>query len=200
MARDESPPFERGTGWYQGGTIDSNNLDGVNYEGKEYEFEDSVYFTGHKVRVRVVRNTGAVALRGSKLAQFDLTTFFPRRITGYAAVGAQFALPIDELHGAAGIAVNDLGYVVVRGPCAILTSLAGDGTDVISVGDRLVAQTAATSGATTAGRVITNTITAASTFLGTALLDQSTNMIGRAMSAATTANTNTGVAVLVGSW
>ena len=40
MSRDENPPWSRGETFYNGETIDTNDLGGTNLEGKEWVFED----------------------------------------------------------------------------------------------------------------------------------------------------------------
>ena len=73
---------------------------------------------------------------------------------------------VDEYLPIAGVAVNDVFWVVVSGPTEVVAALSGT---AVAVGDRLAAITAATSGATTAGRVKPVTYdAAASTNLGEA--------------------------------
>jgi hypothetical protein len=202
MARDESPPFSRGETWYNGETIDANNLGGLNLEGKEYVFEDTApsnMFTsrglGFPVHVRVVRNASGGALLPKRLVKLDAAGYYGRRASGYANVTAEGPVyPVDEFLPAAGVPDKDLFYVVISGPALVKTSLAGNAENFFAVGDRLVALTAATSGATTAGRVAPASLTGATQVLADAV----GNYIGRALSAATTANTNSDVLVLVG--
>ena len=193
MARDDAPPFGRGETLYGGETIDSTDLPGINLEGREYRFEDSVYGTGQQVVVRIVRNVAAAALIPKKLVSFK-TTYYGQRVDGYATTWGQNSYPVDELLPAAGVAVNDLFYIVVKGPALCLTDLSADANNVITLGDILVSQTAATSGATTSGRVVSQTV-AATTAVDLDVLKASVHYIGHAMSAKTTANTNAGVLI-----
>ena len=62
----------------------------------------------------------------------------------------EFVGVVDEHLPSGGVAVNDVFWLTVKGPTEVSVALSG--TDVV-VGDRLVAIVAATSGATTAGRV-----------------------------------------------
>ena len=78
----------------------------------------------------------------------------------------------------------------------VTTDLAGGANDVINIGDVLTALTAATSGATTAGRVKPQSLAGATSVLGLEIM----NMIGRAMSAATTANTGANLLVDIRHW
>ena len=143
------------------------------------------------VTCMLVRNVAAAALlpkfivkwkSGKRNLQVDGYTC----ITNEAAAGV-----VDEFLGSSGVAVNDLFWIVVKGPTLMKTPLEGDGTNVISLDDILGALTAATSGATTAGRVGVNALTGATSVLG----NQVFNSFGRAMSAKTTANTNADVLV-----
>ena len=86
--------------------------------------------------------------------------------------------------------------MVIEGPTTVLTPLDGGADNVFTVGQRVVALTAVTSGATTAGRVTAQSL--AATTLQNADAQQIMNVIGRAMSAATTANTNQGLLIYVG--
>jgi hypothetical protein len=86
---------------------------------------------------------------------------------------------------------------VVQGPANILTNIAGAGlAATINIGDQMVAASAATTGATTSGRLMSADYQTGST--GLTLAAMIVNRIGRAMSAATTNNTNTGILVDVG--
>lgn len=205
MARNENPPFARGETFYNGETIDSNDLGGTNLEGKEWVFEDVNPNTGVKrterpVRCRVVRNTAAVALLPKRLASFEAGALeYGSRIDGYALNSAantpNEGYPIDEYLPAAGVPVNDLCYIVVEGPAEVLTSLADMATD-LDLGEWCVAVTAATSAATTAGRVIPQLLTGATAPLAANVQ----NRIGRALSLAITSSTNTATVIDVGKW
>lgn len=199
MAKRENPPFPRGSTYYNGGTIDSNNLGGTHLEGTIWEFEDinldastsgvRSARTNRPVKCMIVRNVAATALLPKRLVTMQTTDggTYTGRIDGYATTTAKHpCFPLDEWLPSAGVAVNDLCYVVVEGPSVVLTDLAGGANNVFSVGDLVVALTAATSGATTAGRVRPIDLTGATALLG----DQIIGRIGRALTAKTTANTN----------
>ena len=204
MSRDENPPFSRGETFYNGGTIDTADLGGVNLEGKEWVFEDynpatDTTRSDKYVRCRVVRNTSGINLLPKRLAAFEVDATNPdewgRRVAGYTTVTNAEGFPIDEYLPAAGVVTNDLFYIVVEGPAVVLTSLS-DLTAVVGGGDWLNAITAATSQATTAGRLTNQVITGATSILAEAVM----NRVGRALSAATTANTNADVLIEVGKW
>jgi len=78
----------------------------------------------------------------------------------------------------------------------VLTALDGGADNVFNVNDVIVALTAATSQATTAGRVAPQVLTGATALLG----NQVQNRLGRAMSAKTTANTNNSLLVNISKW
>ena len=178
MAREENPPFARGSTIYDGGTIDTNDLMGVDIVGKEWLFEDRspdspTNRTNHYVRCRAVRNDATFALLPKRLAIFsedageygslvdgmvaiDVTTH-----DGTAATEVP-AFPIDEYLPAAGCVANDVCWIVMEGPAVCLTGIANMAT-AITVGDRISALTAVTSGATTAGRVHLEATLAAAT-------------------------------------
>lgn len=195
MAKDETLPFPRGATFYNGGTIDSSNLGGVNLEGKEYRIEDLIYGTGQYVTLRVVRNSGSFNLLPKRLVTFD-NAFVGQRCNGYSAVSYAPCVPVDEQLPAAGVVPNDLFYVIMEGPCAVLTPLDGGADNVVAIMDPVAAITAATSGATTAGRIATANTAGATTSQRDSLL----NVVGRAVSAQTTANTNASMLIFATRW
>lgn len=194
MARDENPPFPRGSTYFGGDStlIDANV--GSHLEGTEWVFEDNdpasmTQRTNRKVTCRIVRNKAATALLPKRLAA--LKDGQGGQIDGYARTTAARGYPIDEYLPAAGVAVNDLCYIVVKGPAVVKTSLAGGASNNFAVLDNLVAATAATSGATTAGRVEKQDLTGATQ----PLADQIQNKVGAACTARTTNNTDSDVLV-----
>lgn len=210
MAKKENPPFPRGSTFYDGATIDSNNLGGVQYEGTIWEFED-VNLTGtttgakatrtnRPVKCMIVRNVGAAAILPKRLVTFQTGGSDGRsiagKVDGYATTTAAEGYPVDEWLPAAGCPVNDLCYIVIDGPATVLSDLAGAANNVVNVGSVLVALTAVTSGATTAGRVAPQDLTGATALLA----NQVQNRLGRAMSARTTANTNADILIDVRKW
>jgi hypothetical protein len=192
MARDETPPFQRGWTWYNNEIIDPNNLGAPWLEGKEWKFEDTLNGTGLYVTCRVVRNVSGVKLYGSRLASYA-TGFFGRRIAGYTATTNAAGYPIDEAYAVNGVANNDLCYLVVEGPCKVLNGTTVSTTTVVAEGDPLSALTSAASTAastTDAGRMRTADFSGATTPLAGGVL----SVIGKAMSAAATSGvTNTAI-------
>ena len=183
MARDETPPFPRGRTFYNGETIDTNDLGGVNLEGKEYKHEDTVNGTGLYVTLRVVRNVSGITLHPKRLVRYK-TGFFGRRVDGYTTTTNEQGYPIDDAY-VNGIANNDLFYVIVEGPCKIKNGTTQATTSVVTEKDPLSGLTsAASTGASTtdAGRIRTVDTSGATTPLATGIL----SVVGRAMSAAAT--------------
>lgn len=205
MARDEAPPFQRGETWYGGETIDTNDLGGEQYEGKEYVFEDidpdnHTARTGRKVVCRVVRNNSGISLLPKRLALLEGTAGDSSgKVDGYAITSAantpQQGYPIDEYLPSTGVPNGDLFYIVVEGPAVVTTSLANMATD-LSVNEFVVAVTAATSQATTAGRVIPQLLSGATAPLAANIQ----NRIGRAMTSKVTTDTGEDLLVDVGHW
>ena len=205
MARNENPPFDRGSSYYNNfASSTGSTTDGVQLEGKEWMFEDfnpatKTLRSNQYVKCRVVRNTSAGVLLPSRLANLAVAPnsngAFGGQVDGYATTLAQRAYPIDEFLPAGGVQVNDLFWIVTEGPAMVLTDLAAL-TGVISIGSKVVAQTAVTSGATTAGRVLLQDLTGATA----PLANQAQNYVGHAMTAATTSQTNASILVNVGHW
>lgn len=215
MARDESPPFELGKTWFNGGTVDSTS--GAQFEGKEYVFEDIDISTGQlrsgkRKRVRVVRNVATVALLPKRLVKFKTTgaTTFGSQVDGYAtgntvATSGDFAFPVDEFLPTAGVPVNDLFYIVVEGPAMCITTLDDSQAGIdIAVGGRVgVAKTAAGTTGTTAGRIEAVTVSNHTDQTAATLLQSINalfNSVGRAMSANVTNTTNSSVLIEVCRW
>lgn len=184
----DAPPFPRGqTGTYisdaTAGTIDATG--GGHLEGMEYDFEDldfSVQLgagaqrSGRRVRCRIVRNKSgglllpkkavkpytAAAAKGDVFSETD----------GYAALGDPILGIVDEFLPAAGVAANELFWVVTRGPSTCLTDSAGDTN--FGVGKVLVP------GGGTAGNLVEQDVTVAA---GSATFNQLQSAVGRAMEA-----------------
>jgi hypothetical protein len=204
-ARDEGLPFDRGRTVYNGALIDTNNLQGLDWEGKDFVVEDKHPRTGikrsnHFVRIRIIRWMNATFNAVPKRvvsAQASANLVNQSRADGFTTTSAQDALcVVDEYLPPAGCPANDCFWGVMEGPTEILTAMEGDVNNSIAVNTRLVALTGATSGALTAGRIKPQDLTGATSVLGNNIL----NVIGRAMSAKTTGQTNQGVLTYVGKW
>lgn len=211
MARNENPPFGRGETFYNGGTINTSDLGGLEMEGKTWVFEDLQYSTPNLVGAKparsnrdvlclCVRNVGAVNILPKQLCNLQLAgtdgRYYLARVDGESNATAQRAYPADEWLPAAGVPPNDLFWLVIKGPATVKTALDGGADNVFTVGEVVVALTAATSGATTAGRVAPQDLTGSTALLG----NQIQNAVGWALSAATTANTNADLLIEVKGW
>lgn len=196
----EEAPFGRGQTFRGVGGPAAGSTDGAEYEGREFWFPDQDFSTGkglvrsgQYVLCRIVRNIAAFNILPSRVV--NLTAGRPRQVDGYQVTGGGECFVSDEWLPAAGVAQYDLFYIVVKGPTLAYTGLAGNATNVIAAKDPVTALTSsATSGATTSGRIKSADYTGATAVLGNEVL----NTIGRAMSAATTAETNTLKLVNVG--
>lgn len=185
MASQEFAPFKPGTTLFGGSPTTSTAEDGL--LGEEFEFRDTTYGTGRMRRYRVVRNSAGIALDSKRLAKLNAAG---NAIVGYANAPSDVGFPIDDALGTVTVATNDICYIGVSGPHACLTDLANYSAD-LAAGDYLTPQTAATSQATTAGRIVLQAITSSVTAAQTT----ARGVFARAISAAVTNATNTAVLV-----
>lgn len=200
MARSENPPVDRGSWLEDGIAIDTANPIDPHLEGKEWVFEDyspttGLSRSGRNVRCRLVRNNSGIALLPRRCVQFDTTTAgkYGSSVTGYANTTAQDCAVVDEYLPSAGAPNGALFWVVVEGPTEVLTDLAGGANNPFNLGSTVVALTAVTSGATTAGRVAPQDLTGSTANLG----NQIQNALGYALTAKTTANTNAALLIVI---
>ena len=168
--------------------------DGGNWVGAVKHFPDVNPSTGvvrsNRLKTCIaVRNTSGGVLLPKRVAKFDVSSAGAdlfSETAGYARIANdEFVGVVDEYASADGIAANDVFWVTVSGTTEVAAALSG--TD-IAVGDRLACVTAATAGATTAGRVGPSSVSNATTVAG----DAGLGVIGRACSTGAT----TGDAVL----
>jgi len=172
----------------------SSATDGTGWVGSVKVFPDVDPTTGKIRSNRVkkcvaVRNTSGGALLPKRVVRFARDTAGTAvfsAVDGYSAVANnEFVGVVDEYLPAAGVVANDVFWVTVDGPTEVAHALSGT---AVAVGDRLASITAATTGATTAGRVTPSAVGAATTGSDNASL----GVIGYACSAGTT----TGAAIL----
>lgn len=207
MAREENPPFGRGETAGVSGVTDQ-----ANWEGQIRVFEDLDYSvqgakpnrSNRPVKCMCVRNVSAGVLLPGRLGTLKVDGVnILGQVDGYArTTAAPGTVAIDEFLPAAGVAVNDLFWVVIEGPALLKTPIAGaDFNGDIAVGQNLVALTAVTSGATTAGRVACQNITGSTQAADyTFLVSQIMNCVGQALSAKTTGNTAADILVNMRRW
>ncbi len=196
MARDENPPFERGNTFWGPGSTPADQTSGKQYEGAEYRWEDVNYSNSGAVKpvrselpvvTRVVRNASSQTVLAKQVVKLKSTNH--GQIDGQCIVEAEGpCVVVDEHLPSGGCLQYDLCHVVVEGPALVTNSSAAS---TITAGDRVVAATAATTGATTAGRVKTQDITGATT----PLANNIQNAVGVAMS--TTSTTQADVLIYV---
>ena len=189
-------PFPLGKTFYDGGTIDTNDLKGGHLLGMRCEHLNLSDVSGVQPKLSeaplisvLVRNNAGIALEPKRLVVWE-TRF--KSVDGYSSTTAvEVAGVVDPFLPSTGVPNGDIFHLLVDGPVLIKSQLSTLGANV-SAGDLLYAITAATSQATTAGRF--------TAWGGTFSLTQTTdgteanvirNAIGRAMSALTTGNTNT---------
>ena len=196
MADNVTGLFERGKTYYHGTskTLSTSYGTSVDYEGTVRQFQDLAVSaggmktknSGRTVTCMLVRNTSAGALLPGRLVSWQ-SGYIGRRVDGYTTTDfARVAGVVDEHLPAAGVPRYDLFWLVVKGPTQVINSMSQVAD--IAEGDRLVALTGATSGATTSGRpqkailaASTNAITEFGTFLG---------VFGRALTAKLSSSTN----------
>lgn len=158
---------------------------------EDYEYSDANRLdrrTHHNVECRLVKNSAGFALLPKRLVKYKAGTN-RTEVDGYVSTTANDGdtlAVVDEWLPAAGVPDGSYFWVVTCGPTRVLTSLAGNAENVIAENGVLVGLTAATSGATTAGRVVAQDLTGATDVLG----NQLNGGFARALSAKTTDNTN----------
>jgi len=196
MYANVNTPIKRGQTYY-GGNVPTSTYwkETAMIEGLEAVFEDTAPATargqvlvkrsGRPVKCRLVRNASAGSL--NLLPQMMVTYLADyqfKRVAGNVRLdAAECAGVVDEHLPAAGVVVGDLFWIVYDGPTLVKASL--DSTEV-AAGDMLVGLTAATSGATTSGRVCSYAVTSDTTTMSPRM----TNRVGWAVSARTAAETN----------
>lgn len=172
------------------------------HAGSQKVFEDIDYSTAvrgqrtnYQVTRRLVKNSSGITLLAKRTVQFKAGTN-RTEVDGYSTTTAndgKTVVVVDEWL-TAGVPDGSYFWVTVHGPTECLTDLAGGANNLIPEETVLVALTAATSGATTAGRVAPQDLTGATAVLG----NQINGAFARALSAKTTANTNADILVFLG--
>ncbi len=203
MSRSNASFPARGETYYNGATVDLNNLQGGQLEGQTKDFEDVDWGssesakparTARKVRCMLVRNLSGITLYGKRLVSLNPQT---NRVTGYTITQAQEGYATDEFLPATGVPNGDLFWIVVSGSAVIRTLMTGQTAD-IAVGDLLVAANAASTAAGTTGtpgRPDTISVVALTTAAqGLAVIRHARHAF-TALSAATTGQTNTDLLV-----
>lgn len=166
----------------------------VQYEGQRKSFWSKTY--NQWVECLCVRNVATVALQPKRLVTFK-AGYFGRRVDGYAETlnDGPCGVVDDDISGT--VAVNDLFWLIIGGPALIKTDFAA--VSDFSANGPVTAQTAANSTAAgttgVAGRITAAAPANATDATGAAALIS--GVIGYAMTARTTNNTNTDTLVYV---
>lgn len=194
MSRGGNLPFPRGKTYYEGNIplLPSGSVDlqaHIELEGKTFTIEDidfsvssgaKPYRTGKYVTLMVVRNVNGSALLPKLIAKMKTdgsAKEFAGQIMGYATTVGELGYPIDEFLPAAGVANNDLFYVVIGGPAKVTS--AASGTTTLTPGLFAIP--------TTGGKVVAQDMTVAA---GTATFAQIQGAIGRAIENVAAINTD----------
>ena len=182
------------------GTDDDGNLITPDWLGKKFliaannisasgPIKDRL--TGRQIVAVPMRNTAGQAMLGKRVVQFERTAGYRSidSFDGYAATLAEKGIGVlDEFLPAAGVADDDIAWVIVEGPVTVLTPDAGAAFNGdITVGAQLVAATAATTGTTVAGRL--SNVTLPGQTGSTQAFQMAANQVGKALSARTTGET-----------
>lgn len=209
MSRDNEAPFGRGETFFgQSPLVAADATSGYEWQGMVKVFEDVLYSVtgvktgrnvngdGKKVACRVVRNTSGVVLFASRLVQIDPAN--PGQVLGNQVVNFGEAFPVDEFLPAAGVAINDLFYIVIGGPALVLTPMTGAEFISTSIAAGALIGAGTTNGGSTAagstapaGRgcgISIIALTTAAQFLD--LSNICINYVGKAISAMTSGQTN----------
>lgn len=192
-----NPPFELGE--VLSGTDDNGNLINSEVLGTIYEFPyrdpavrgSKTRVSSHVIRAIALRNTSGITLYGKRLAVLDDTGGVGNyeNAVAYAAVLSEGHIAIiDDGLATTGVADDDIFWGIIEGPVTVLTPDAGAAfSGDIAISADLVAATAAASTGATAGRV--SNVTLPGTTAGTVAFQAARNLVGRALSARTTGET-----------
>lgn len=196
------PPMELGETLK--GTDSDGNLINTEKLGQRYTFPASRVtsnirgskgrYTGKPITALLVRNVAGFAVLGKRTVKFRTAAGYDQveAIDGYCAITADAALAFSDPYlPAAGCADDDLMWVITDGPTTVLTPFeAGGFTKTIAAGDFLIGATAATTGTSGAGRVSVAGVLTGGSLAATDAYAQAKNILGRALSARTTGETN----------
>lgn len=205
MSIPEGAPFPLGSTMV--GTDPSGNLINENFLGQIHEFEfpqgtsslaTNSRVTGRRVKAICCRNVSGGALLPKRLVT-SYTTSEGAPILGAAntypaALAAQAKGVIDSWLPSAGVADDDLFWVIIEGPCYVLTPMVNTQFNgAFAPGSVLCAATHTETG-TGAGRVSNTVFTTDSITQNKAMTE---NRIGTCLATVTTGSTNTTVLINV---
>jgi hypothetical protein len=187
MSAKRDLPFPKGeTAW--NGEVPTSGVDYTKC-GHEYSYTDP---TSHReLTLRAVRNESGITLYGKLPVTLNASG---TSITGYARLPTDPWCVIDDEIGSNGVEDDDVCYVHVKGPCTVKTASAS--LSSITAGDYVVAATRASSTAAgTTGSGVNLISPIANATDATGAFANNRGAMARAISAATTNNTDTGIRV-----
>lgn len=165
----------------------STALEGIKKTFKDLDYSGNTVMaprSGGEVTALLVRNASGIALTPGRTVVWK-TTKQGRQVDGYTSVDQSeiVAGVVDEWLPSTGVATNDLFWLVIKGPSNVKKALNGA---TVNKDDYVVCTTAATSQATTAGRIGALVSTSNQTFA----MSQALNRLGVAMSTSATTAAN----------
>ncbi len=202
--------IKRGSGFHNTGTtVPTADYGGVSREGTRRSFADQGAADGN-IRSRrsggeglfvLVRNVGALPLMPKRLVVWA-SGYIGKRVDGYGYVpGERVAGVVDEFFTASGVPKGELFWLQVKGPCLCKLPFPEVTEALFSAGDRLVCSTAATSQGKTqhiGGGIEKQSVTVGTS--GAAAHNMIHNVIGIALTARSSVNTNTDTLVNLDLW
>ena len=182
----------RGKTWNAGRATaisDDDIRQSAKLEGATKKFDDMARTTGPGVSLTrrsnrqthciLVRNVSGGALMRNRPVVWA-AGYRGRRVSAYATVGLEeVAGLVDEHLPASGVAHNDLFWLAFKGPASYITMTENSANNNFAEGAILHALTAATSGATTAGRLAVGATTAPLNYVGRAMSANTSNQTAR---------------------
>jgi len=198
MGINQAPSFRRGTTLHAGQTPptvasgnQNNSVEGMIFTFPEGDAANKTARpSGGQVTYIAVRNSSTITLAPKRLVQWE-SGQEGKPVDGYTEDDAQVTAGVvdDYFPAAGGIPANDIGLIAVKGRHLVTLATEAITAGLVPVEGYLVAQTAAASTGTSAGRVVSIGYGGATTVLANNVL----NTIGRALTARTSANTNSDV-------
>ncbi|MHC4431726.1 MAG: hypothetical protein ACYTBS_07795 [Planctomycetota bacterium] len=181
--------FPRGKTYFDGATPPTTFAQTIDLEGQLRRSDDMdpsnprQRRSGRQCVCRAVRNVSGITLATKRVVKWA-TGFVGRRVDGYASTfyGNDAAGIVDD-HLSGGIPANDIGWLVVSGPCLGITGYA---TVAQAELQDVVVAAGSSSQATSAGKLQGVAVTTNATYGHSAV-----NAIAKALTARTTANTDT---------
>lgn len=180
-------------GRYGSGNIRSNKERQTGWLSKAVAVRNQTGLTLAAKRVCILERTAGFGVSRALASDSPGGSIFGT-VSGYCHNTAQHLVGVvDPFIPSGGVADNDIFLLFIGGPCIVKSTLAGGATNVITVGAPVVAATAATSGADTAGYV--EAVTLPGQTGATNAFQAAIGVIGYAASALTTANTGSDLLV-----